>query len=243
MALQKFSQLRLGPGNIQQRDGECELFVSKNEPRSGSIAGAVPYSSANSYTIGNVVIYQTNFYVSLTNANIGNAPDLSPANWSLINGKDGDIWVKVPDVLDYRTGGSDVEMYLKNNGTWIPITNANPLTVVLNDNQVAPAIAISFPAVLLPYAKIQYTARRDTIPAILPSYAQIQEGNITLISDGATVNMTHEYSSNGIEVGIDFTASVSAGIVTVLYTSNSQTKQIELRYILKGWNASILTII
>ncbi len=243
MAMQKFENLRLGPGNIQQRDGECELFVSKNEPRSGSIAGAVPYAAANAYSIGNVVIYQTNFYVSLTNANTGNTPNTSPTNWSLINGKDGDIWIKVPDVVDYRAGGSDVEMYLKNNGNWVSVTNSNPLTVVLNDGQVAPAITISYPASLLPYAKIQYTLRRDTIPAVIPSYAQIQEGNITVITDGATANLVHDYSSNGIEVGILFSVAVVGPNVQISYTSTVQSKQIEFRYILKGWNASPLTIV
>lgn len=243
MAMQKFEHLRLGPGNIQQRDGECELFVSKLEPRNGSIAGAVPYASANSYSIGNVVIYQTNYYVSLTNTNTAHIPGASPAFWSLINGKDGDIWVKVPNIADYRAGGSDVEMYLKNNGNWVSVTNSNPLTVVLADNQASPAITISYPASLLPYATIQYTLRRDTIPAAIPSYSQIQEGHITVITDGATANLVHDYSSNGIDIGVQFSVAVVGPNVQISYTSTAQSKQIEFRYILKGWNASPLTIV
>lgn len=243
MASQKFEHLRLGPGNIQQRDGECELFVSKNEPRNGSIAGATSYNSGNSYSISNVVIYKTEYYVSLTNANMGNAPDISPLSWSLVNGKDGDIWVKVPNVADYRIGGSDVEIYLKNNGTWVAVTNSNPFTIVLSDNQAVPAICISYPATLLPYATIKYTLRRDTIPAVVPSYGQIQEGLLTVINDGSAVNYTHEYSSNGLEVGVDFSIGISAGIVEISYTSTSQSKDIEFRYILKGWNASPITIV
>ncbi len=243
MAMQKFEHLRLGPGNIQQRDGECELFVSKSEPRNGSIVGLTPYASGNSYSIGNVVSYKTQYYASLTNLNTGNAPDVSPSQWSLINGKDGDVWIKVPNVADYRLGGSDVEMYVKNNGNWVSVTNANPFTVILNDNQVAAAIAISYPAVLLPFATVQYTLRRDTIPAALPSYAQIQEGTMTVISDGATANFTHDYSANGIDMGVDFSVDVVAGVVRISYTSTSQSKQIEFRYILKGWNASPLTIV
>lgn len=243
MAMQKFEHLRLGPGNIQQRDGECELFVSKNEPRNGSIAGAISYNSGNSYSIGNVVIYKTEYYVSLTNANLGNAPDVSPLSWSLINGKDGDVWIKVPNVVDYRVGGSDVEMYLKNNGSWVSVTNANPFTVVLLDNQPAPVICISYPASLLPFATIKYTLRRDVIPAVVPSYSQIQEGLLTVINDGSAANLTHEYSSNGIEIGVNFSVSVLAGTVRILYTSTLQSKKIELRYILKGWNASPITIV
>lgn len=243
MALQKFERLRLGAGNIQQKDGECELFVSKNEPRNGSIAGATSYAAANSYSIGNVVIYKTEYYVSLTNGNIGNAPDTSPLQWSLINGKDGDIWIKVPDVADYRAGGSDVEMYIKNNGNWVAVTNANPLTVILNDGVVVPTVTISYPAVLLPYAQIKYTLRRDVIPAVVPSYAQIQEGNMSIITDGSAANFVHDYSSNGIEIGVDFSVAVNAGNVEISYTSNAQTKDIEFRYILKGWNASPLSLV
>jgi hypothetical protein len=43
------------------------------------------YASGTTYNQGDAVLYNNFGYVSLTNVNTGNEPDISPSNWSLVS--------------------------------------------------------------------------------------------------------------------------------------------------------------
>lgn len=47
-----------------------------------NVTGAATYNPATSYAIGQYVTYSGSQYISLTAANVGHQPDISPANWN-----------------------------------------------------------------------------------------------------------------------------------------------------------------
>lgn len=240
MAIQKFQGLRIGNGDLLSKNIESEIFVSNLEPNSGTVSNS-PWNSSTSYSLGQNVTYLGRYWTSLTAGNLGNQPDTSPANWEEVHGKDGDIWIKVP-ADGFPTGGPDAQLYIKASSEWVPLSDTNPFTAYLNDNQVAADTAFEYPLSLFPYAEITYTIRRDTIPALVPSYGKYKQGKYKVLYNGVDVDWTHEFSEVGNDVGVSISFDVNSGKVRARYTSSSQSQDIELRYIIRGWAASVDSI-
>jgi len=228
MATPKFRNIKLGPGSSNENDFECKIFVESFSPRDGTPA-SVQWDISTSYSTGNAVLYEGQSYNSLVSSNTGNQPDVSPTEWTPVDGKDGDIWVQVP-VGGFPAGGSDSELFLKVNKTWRAITGSNPLIVTLNDNQVASETAFEYPASIFPYAAVEYTIKRGA------GNSRRRKGLLIILNDGSTVSYTHEFSEIGFDVQVPLTVDLSAGKVRVRYTSANEGTAIQMRYILRGWN-------
>jgi len=236
MAKQKFQGLRLGDGSLLDRDIESEVFVANFAPTGGTVSDSI-WNSVTSYAINQNVTFQNRYWKSLVAANLGNQPDTSPTEWEEIHGKDGDVWIQTP-AAGFPDGGTDVQMYLKTNSYWVPISPANPFTAYLNDNQAAAATAFSYPLSLFPMVELTYTIRRDVIPAISPSYGKYRQGTYRILYNGVDLDWTHEFSEVGNDIGVSLTFDVNSGNVRVRYTSTSQAQGIEMRYVIRGWSAS-----
>jgi len=241
MAIQKLQGLKLGSGNLTDKNIESEIFVANFEPTGGTVSGTV-WAASSTYAISQNVTHLGKYYTSLIAGNMGNDPETSPTEWQEVHGKDGDIWIKVPED-GFPTGGVDAQIYLKTSSFWVPLSSANPFTEYLNDNQIAEETAFSYPLSIFPMAEITYSIRRDTIPSISPSYGKYKEGRYVVLYNGVDVDWTHEFSEVGNDVGVSLTFDVSGGNVRVRYTSQNQTQGIEMRYVIRGWAASVDSIL
>jgi hypothetical protein len=56
-----------------------EFIESKSVTVGNTFVG--PYSAGTTYSIGQSVVYNNTYYISLVNSNTGNTPDSSPAQW------------------------------------------------------------------------------------------------------------------------------------------------------------------
>ena len=227
MARPKYRDIKLGPGNISDQDFECYIYVEPSAPKDGT-PGTLVWGATTTYNLNEAVTYNGQSYNSLVNSNLGNQPDTSPSEWKEVDGKDGDIWVQVP-AGGFPAGGGDCEIWLKVDKIWRPLSFSNPVTEALTDGQLTDAVAAQYPASLFPYAVFEYTVRRGS------GQNRKRSGLMIILSDGATVNHTHEFSELGSDVNCPFDVSVSAGVVNVTYTSTLEAIPIELRYILRGW--------
>ena len=240
MAIQKLQGLKLGVGNLTDKDIESEIFVANFEPNSGSVSDS-PYNAAATYALGQNVTYLGRYWVSLVASNLGNQPDTSPTEWEEVHGKDGDIWIKTP-ADGFPAGGPDVQLYIKASTEWVPLSSTNPFTAYLTDNQVAADTAFEYPLSLFPNAEITYTIRRDTIPALVPSFGKYKQGKYIVLYNGIDLDWTHEFSEVGNDVGVVLTFDVSSDKIRARYTSANQSQDIEMRYIIRGWAASVDSI-
>lgn len=69
---------------------------------------ALNYNSATTYSLGNKVIYHYGIWESLANSNTGNTPDISPAQWLLIN----DSFIGAREMTHYGSGRITLEWAL-----------------------------------------------------------------------------------------------------------------------------------
>ena len=227
MATPKYRDIKLGPGNFNNQDLESHIYVEAFTPRDGT-PGTVNWGATTTYALNEPVLFEGQSYNSLINSNIGNQPDISPAEWGPVDGKDGDVWIQVP-AAGFPTGGDDSEIYLKVNKIWRPLSFSNPITKNLVDGQLTTEVAAEYPATLFPYAVLEYTVRRGS------GHNRKRSGLMIILSDSATVSYTHETNDIGADVNCPFSVSVSAGVVSLNYTSTLEAIPIELRYILRGW--------
>ena len=227
MAIPKYRGLKLGPGALNEIDGESRFYVEPAYPENGT-AATLLWDNGTPYNIGDAVVFEGEFYNSITGSNSGNQPDTSPLDWKYVDGKDGDIWLQTP-VGGQPGGGPDAEIYVKVNSIWRPLSQSNPLTIPLIDGQLTPEIAVEYPADVFRYAVIDYTLKRGV------GNSRKRKGTLIVLNDGSVIDHTHEYHEIGFEVQVDFTLDVSAGIAELKYTSASEGNPIELRYIIRGW--------
>ena len=241
MAVQKIQGLKLGSGDVTDKSVESEFFVANFGP-TGGVVSNVAWASSSTYALNQNITHQGKYYNSLVAGNIGNDPETSPVQWLEVHGKDGDVWVQVP-AAGFPAGGVDAQIYIKTSSYWVALSSANPFTEYLNDNQVTETTAFSYPLSLFPMAEITYTIRRDTIPALIPSYGKYKEGKYIVLYNGVGVDWTHEFAEIGNDVGVLLTFDINSGNVRARYTSASQLQGIELRFVIRGWSASVDSIL
>lgn len=227
MALPKYRGLKLGPGNLNDKNLESEVFVEDRVPLNGK-PGTVAWAIGSTYNIGDAVTYNGLSYNSLILGNVGNQPDTSPSEWQLVDGKDGDVWIQVP-TAGFPAGGGDAEIWIKVNTIWRPLAWSNPLTFALNDGQITPEVAFEYPANLLPFAVIEYTVRRGG------GHSRKREGRFIILNDGGSETTTHEFNEIGADVNCPFSIEFNAGKIQCKYTSTLEGTAIELRLTLRGW--------
>jgi len=228
MATPKYRGLKLGPNNFNNKSFESEVFVEARGPLNGT-AGSLDWSAGTTYGLGDAVLYEGLSYNSLILGNIGNQPDTSPTEWVLVDGKDGDVWIQTP-AAGFPAGGSDAELYIKSAEIWRPLSGANPVTVALNDGQIALETAFEYPAGALPFAIVEYTVRRGS------GHSRKRHGYFVILNDGGSHSETHEFEEIGADVNVPFSIDIFGGNVRLRYTSTLETSAIELRYSVKGWN-------
>lgn len=228
MAIAKYSGLKLGPGQMNQKSFESEFFSEARAPQNGT-PGTTAWVNVTVYTIGDPIIYNGLSYNSLILGNVGNQPDISPLAWYLVDGKDGDIWVQVP-AAGFPSGGGDSEIWIKVATLWRPLAWTNPTTVSLVDGQLTDDVALEFPAGVLPYCVLEYTVKRGA------GLSRKRTGKMVILNDGSIANQTHEFQEIGFDVQVPFTVDLFAGKVRILYTSVAEGNAIELRYAIRGWN-------
>jgi hypothetical protein len=228
MAIAKYSGLKLGPGQMNQRNFESEFFSETRAPNNG-VPGTIDWVISNTYVIGNAVTYNGLSYNSLILGNIGNTPDVSPSSWSLVDGKDGDVWVQVP-AAGFPVGGGDSEIWIKVNTIWRPLAWTNPTTVALTDGQLTSDIALEYPVSVFPYCVMEYTIKRTT------GLSRKRTGKMVILNDGSVVRFSHEFQELGFDVNVPFDLDIFAGKVRILYTSAAEGLSITMRYVIRGWN-------
>ncbi len=100
-------------------------------------------------------------------------------------------------------------------------------TVVLNDNQAAPAAAIAIP-VANTFCFLLYSIQRTP--------GQYEGGMMVLLNDGSAAELVIQSADIGTN-GVALTADVSGGNVRVLYTSTSTGFPPTLKYAVLKWAA------
>lgn len=226
MATVKYSGIKLGPGATTVKGGECEFFCEQRAPYNG-IPGTANWGIATSYSLNQAIVYEGVSYNSLQNLNSGNQPDITPAFWSPVDGKDGDIWIKVP-IAGFPAGGDDVDLYLKAGNTWKSISGA-PIQIALTDGQAVAVDAIAVPVAAFAYASIEYTIRRGG------GQGRKRQGDFKIMSDGISVQFSHAFDEIGSDVNVPLTVTASGGLIRLQYTSSNEGVAIELSYVIKGW--------
>jgi hypothetical protein len=227
MALPKYSGIKLGPGAMNNQSFESQIYVEVGSPKNGT-PGTTDWDAGTSYLVGAAVLYNGTSYNALT-ANIGQQPDISPSDWVEVDGKDGDIWIQVPSA-GFPSGGGDVEIWLKVNTVWVAVAETSPITVALNDNQVALDSALEYPKSALPFALVTYTVRRGV------GHARKRAGRLLILNDtSGTVVHSHEFDEIGSDVNVPFTVDELGSKIRVRYTSANEGLAIEMRYSIKGW--------
>ena len=227
MAIVKINGLKLGTGDINEKDFESEVFSIDRAPLDGTPA-TLEWSNGTTYNIGEAALFDEISYNSTTNSNTDNQPDLSPLDWVQVDGKDGDIWIQTPSA-GFPAGGGDTEIYLKNLTVWRPLSGANPKTLALVDGQLTEETAFEFPAGFLPYAAIEYTVRRGS------GHGRKRKGLFQILNANADPEFTHEFLEIGSDINVHFTINYSGGKIRLRYTSVAESSPIELRFSLKGW--------
>jgi hypothetical protein len=97
--------------------------------------------------------------------------------------------------------------------------------VTLNDNQVAPALAIQY-ALSYSYVIIEYSIQRNT---------DYRVGRILLANNGTTTSLSDDSVETGT-TGIVFSAAVSGANINVNYTSTSTGQTATLKYSIRRWS-------
>lgn len=228
MALPKYSGIKLGPGAINDRNYESQIYVEVGSPKNGT-PGTVDWGAGNTYLVDAAVIYNGVSYNSLSSGNIGNQPDISPSFWAEVDGKDGDIWIQVPSA-GFPSGGGDAEIWLKVNTVWRSVAETSPVTVSLVDGQLTDASALEYPKTTLPFALVTYTVRRGS------SHDRKRAGTLLILNDtSGVVTHTHTFDEIGSDVNVPFTVDMLGSKIRVRYTSAAESFPIEMRYSIKGW--------
>lgn len=227
MSTSKLSRLKLGPGFINDKNFESEIFAESRAPLDGTAASA-EWNVGTLYSIGDPVIHEEVTYNALQ-SNIGKTPGAvgSELDWAIVDGKDGDIWIQVP-TAGFPAGGTDSEVYIKVGSVWRPMSDSNPKTVALINGTVSEETAFKYKAAALPYAVVSYTVRRGT------GHGEKRQGLMIILNSGAVFNYTHEFTEIGSDVNVPFSVDYDSGDIRLRYTSVAGSA-IELRYIIKGW--------
>lgn len=232
MALQKFSSLKLGKGPLVQLFAESQIFVEQRAPQSGSIQGITDWNIATPYSYQQPVRYQGSYYRSnIIGTNLGNTPTVT--GWDLVDGKDGDVWIQVPNGTIYSNNSAAVGLFQKVNGTWVPLSASTAFAVKLLDG--TSGTAFTYGALLLPYANFTYTIRRQAYPETIPNYSQVKQGSLIVQNDGTNIIYSHEYQELGNDVACILTPVISGVNVQIQYAATTQGQDIEFRFNLSGW--------
>jgi hypothetical protein len=215
-------------GTTQVSGATSRLFASSRNPWDGSIAGATMWDVSTPYLIGNVVVYQGFHYVALTN-HTGTNPDTDTSgrtvengtDWKAIDGKDGDIWIKV-------SGASSAVLQKTNNAWNLLGSNFAGAGISLNDSAVADT-AFSFDMNIYKTAMIEYYM-------VAPG-GVIERGRMNIVNNGSAVNgSVFDVQSVGGSMGIDFDFQLDLlnSAVDVNYDSDPTPTGRMLYYILRA---------
>jgi hypothetical protein len=216
MAINKFDVLALGRGQLADNTWAAIVFTSNNLVEFWDIG--------KSYNQYNVVEHSGRVYRSKVGSNIANSPDLSPNQWETlyVGPKDGDAAF----VID----GAMSTLCQRANGIWAPI-NGQPLTVLLNDNQVVAADAVVFVGATKTFGKCEYTLKRGS------GEGRKRKGTFNILNDSSTsLSYDHEFMDIGLDVNVSMYWDISGGNARLRYTSGNEGVAITLKYILNGWN-------
>lgn len=215
MALQKIDTLALGRGAITDNTNAAIVFSANNL--------VDVWSNAVSYSQYNVVEYSGRIYRSKVNANLNLQPDTNPNSWETlyIGPKDGDA--------AFVISGSNSTVLQRVNSIWSPISG-QPLTIALNDGQVAPATAFVFLGSTKAFGQVEYTLKRGG------GHGRKRRGVFNVLNDTATsIDYDHEFNDIGIDVNVYLFWDMSGGNARLQYTSGTEGVAIQLKYILRGW--------
>jgi hypothetical protein len=235
MAHPKFRKIKFGPTVVNgspladDKNGESEWFIEQRAPYDG-IPATVVWGVSTPYNVNDAVLYNGISYNALVN-NIGITPGTDPLTWKQVDGKDGDVWIQVP-FSGFPAGGTDVEMYMKANGSWQGL-KGTPISVIIPENPLpnAPIVAFEIPAAAFRYAKIEYTVKRGN------GDSRKRKGTFEILNDGSSPNpqYSHEFIEIGTDVNVFFTVDYSSGNVRILYTTIFDGTTIDVQYNVKGW--------
>lgn len=240
MATQKLSGIRLGAGNLAQKNGEAEVIVNTRLPYSGRLDGIAEWVNSTPYSYDQPVTYKGIQYKSTipgSSSNTGNVPTVS--GWTQVDGKDGDIWVQVPPGATYSTSSGSVGIFQKINGVWSALSASSALGVKLSNNSTG--VCLTFVGLSFPYAEIRYTLRRQIYPEVTPNYAQSRQGVFIVQNDGSNITHSHEYQDFGNDVGCTLTPSLNSSNVIFTYVSDDQGKPLEFKFSISGWGTANLS--
>ena len=122
------------------------------------------------------------------------------------------------------TLGNKANFYLRpyegfQNGRW----QQRPATqITLNDNTIsATSTGITFDASTRKANRIYYTAVRGS---------NIRHGVITVTASSSGVTLSDDYQEDGTDIGLTFSATVSAGTTTLKYTTTNTSANVTFTY-------------
>lgn len=216
MAESKYSKIKLGTGAYNDRNVESEWIVG------------TAYGSGYTYNINDFVLYNSAIYQSLQNSNTGHLPT-NPTYWAAYTLADGGYFFQVP-AAGYPAGGSDVGMWYTSAGALFSTLNS-PTSVALVDGQLTPADALTFPAGTFTSARLEYVLTRGS------GSGRQRTGELTILNDGiSTANYSHEFLELGSDVQVQWSVTVSGGLVHLQYvTDATEGVPLNLSYTIASW--------
>jgi len=99
-------------------------------------------------------------------------------------------------------------------------------TVSLVNNQAAPVTAFSYSATTYNFSVIEFSLSRNISKAV---------GILLIANDAASATLTQAFADLNNDLGVLFTASVSAGNVNIQYTTTNTGFNAFLRYSIRQW--------
>lgn len=99
--------------------------------------------------------------------------------------------------------------------------------ISLANNQVTPALAISWDASSIKNVQLQFSVLRG---------GQTTTGLMILTHDGITASVASGPTTETAATGITWTAQINAGNLELLYTSTNTGSSAQLKYYVKSWN-------
>lgn len=98
-------------------------------------------------------------------------------------------------------------------------------SIVINDNQVVPATAISYTAASFPYSILEYSINRG---------ADFRVGRLLISNNGSSVGFSDDFVETAA-TGIVFTAQISGANLVIQYTSTNTGTTGSLKYSVRRW--------
>lgn len=175
----------------------------------------------SAYVSGTYNIYECVEYAgAIWRANTTTSATPAEPDWDILytNVRDGDIAIIVAGSIDFQQRIS---------GQWLSM-GFRPKTAILADNQVALTEIFNYAANDFKKVRIEYEVSRPS--------GRSRSGFFSVLSDGVSeMSYDEEFILVGADVGVTITPSISAGVISLSYTSENQGTPITFKYNLKGW--------